>query len=216
MSVTAVPLQPLGKGTIAKLWIGLLVVVLLGIGLAWIGTSGQQIITTESGLRYRVIEAGEGPTVTPADLVGLDLEGRLPDGTVFASSAQSGQPTVVSADGLIPGMREAVLMMREGGIYQLWLPANLGYGASPPPGSPIPPNAELEFRVRVIGILEGMAAMQSMMGPGGPGGGPGGPGGAPGGPLDGPMGPGGPGGPGGGPATGPGGPQGAPPGPSRQ
>jgi FKBP-type peptidyl-prolyl cis-trans isomerase FkpA len=215
MSVTAVPLQPLGKGTIAKLWIGLLVVVLLGIGLAWIGTSGQQIITTESGLRYRVIEAGEGPTVTPADLVGLDLEGRLPDGTVFASSAQSGQPTVVSADGLIPGMREAVLMMREGGIYQLWLPGNLGYGASPPPGSPIPPNAELEFRVRVIGILEGMAAMQSMMGPGGPGGGPGGPGGAPGGPMDGPMGPGGPGGPGG-PAAGPGGPQGAPPGPSRQ
>jgi hypothetical protein len=64
MSVTAVPLHPLSKGTIVKLWIGILAVLLLGAGLAWIGTSAQQYTTTESGLRIRTLKEGTGKTIT--------------------------------------------------------------------------------------------------------------------------------------------------------
>ena len=71
MSVTAVPIRPLGRGSVLKLWIGLLLLALAAGALAWVGTAGQQVFTTASGLRYRVIEEGTGPTVTPADLVAL-------------------------------------------------------------------------------------------------------------------------------------------------
>ena len=73
MSVTAVPIRPLARGSVLKLWIGLLVLALAAAGLAWVGTAGQQVTTTASGLRYRVVEEGTGPTVTPADLVALLL-----------------------------------------------------------------------------------------------------------------------------------------------
>lgn len=196
-SVTAVPLQPLKKGTIAKLWIGLLAVVLLGVGLAWIGTAKQQVSETSNGVRYRVVETGSGPTVTPADLVGLEFEIRKADGTVLDSTARSGQPLPASVDSPFPGLREVILQMREGGVYQVWAPAQVALGQALPPGAPVANDEVLEFRLRVGSILEGMAAMQQMMG--GPGG-PGGPGGAPGGP----GGPGAPGGPGGPAPTGPG------------
>ena len=202
-SVTAVPLQPLKKGSMLRLWIGLLVVVLLGVGLAWIGTAKQQVAETSNGVRYRVVETGTGPTVTPADLVGLEFEIRKADGTVLDSTARSGQPLPVSVDSPFPGLRDVILQMREGGVYQVWAPAQVALGQALPPGAPVANDEVLEFRLRVGSILEGMAAMQQMMG-GGPGGAPGGPGG-PGGAPGGPGGPGGaPGGPGGPAPTGPG------------
>ena len=60
MSVTAVPIRPLARGSVLRLWIGLLLLVLAAGALAWYGTRGQQIVTTPSGLRYRVIEAADG------------------------------------------------------------------------------------------------------------------------------------------------------------
>jgi FKBP-type peptidyl-prolyl cis-trans isomerase FkpA len=164
MSVTAVPLRSLGKGTIAKLWIGILLVILLGAGLAWLGTSSQQYTTTESGLRIRTLQEGTGATIKSDDLVALQMTGMLEDGTVFHSSARSGQPDVFGPDQVIPGLREALLTMKKDGVYHVIIPPELAYGSSPPPGAPIPPNATLEFRVQVVGVLEGMAAMQQMMG----------------------------------------------------
>ena len=193
-SVTAVPLQPLKKGSIAKLWIGILAVVLLGIGLAWIGTAKQQITEAANGVRYRVVETGEGPTVTPADLVGLEFEIRKADGTVLDSTQRSGQPLPASVDSPFPGLRDVILQMQEGGVYQVWAPAQVALGQALPPGAPVANDEVLEFRLRVGSILEGMAAMQQMMGGAGGPGGPGGPGGAPG----------APGGPGGPAPTGPG------------
>ena len=60
-AVTAVPLRPLARGAVLKLWIGLLVLVLAAAGLAWWGTQGLQIVTLDSGVRYRVVEEGSGP-----------------------------------------------------------------------------------------------------------------------------------------------------------
>jgi FKBP-type peptidyl-prolyl cis-trans isomerase FkpA len=206
MSVTAVPLHPLGKGTIVKIWIGILAVVLLGAGLAWAGTSGQQYATTESGLRIRTLKEGTGKTITNQDLLALNMTGMIKGGETIHQS-QPGQPDIFAPDQVIPGLREALLTMKKDGVYQVVIPPELAYGATPPPGAPIPPNATLEFRVQVLGVLEGMASMQQMMGQQGQQG-PGGPGG-PGGMEQ--MGPGGPGGPG---QMGPGGPESMGPPPS--
>jgi hypothetical protein len=58
MSVTAVPIRPLARGSLLKLWIGLVVLALGAAAFAWFGTKPFQVVTTESGLRYRVIEEG--------------------------------------------------------------------------------------------------------------------------------------------------------------
>ncbi len=207
MSVTAVPLRPHGKGTIAKLWIGILLVVLLGVGLAWIGTRTQQYTTTESGLRIRTLKEGTGETIKADDLLALNMTGMVKGGEMIHQTQQGGQPDILAPDQVIPGLREALLTMKKDGVYQVVIPPDLAYGATPPPGAPIPPDATLEFRVQVLGVLEGMAGMQQMIGQGG--GGPGGPGGpeGPGGGMP-PGGPGGPAGPEGMMPGGPGGPGG--------
>jgi FKBP-type peptidyl-prolyl cis-trans isomerase FkpA len=169
MSVTAVPLHPLGKGTIVKIWIGILAVMLLGAGLAWAGTSAQQYTTTETGLRIRTLKEGTGKTITAADLLQINMTGLIKGGEIIHRT-QPGQPDVFAPDQVIPGLREGLLTMKKDGVYHVVIPPNLAYGDEPPPGAPIPLNATLEFRVQVVNVLEGMASMQQMMqqGPGGP------------------------------------------------
>jgi len=184
MSATAVPLRPLDRGTVAKFWAGILLLILLGAGLAWLGTSSQQYTVTDSGLRYRVLEAGEGDAMTPNDLAQLDYEIRKADGTVLDSSARTGQAIPATVNSPFPGLREVMLQVRQGGVYQAFISAEKALGQPIPAGGPVAGNEVLEFRLRAGSILKGMAAMQQMMGQGGaqgPGG-PGGPGPGPGGP----------------------------------
>ena len=163
MSVTAVPIRPLSKGSVAKLWIGLALLTLAAAALAWYGTSGQQVITTASGLRFQVIEPGEGPVVTPADLVALHYELSLEGGRVVQNSEQTGQPFVTGTEGLFPGFSEGLQMMQAGGSYRLWVPPELGIQGPIPPGAPFDADDTLIFEVRVLEIAPGMAAMQQMM-----------------------------------------------------
>lgn len=162
MTVTAVPIPPLARGAVLKLWIALAVLVLGGAALAWVGTSAHQVTTTASGLRYQVIEPGEGPTVTPADLVALHYQLSLEDGTIVQDSEQSGQPFVTGTEGLFPGFSEGLLLMQAGGTYRLWVPPALGMPGPIPPGAPFDADDTLIFRVRVLEIAPGMAAMQQM------------------------------------------------------
>lgn len=175
MSVTAVPIRPLARGSVVKLWLGLAVLALAAAALAWFGTSGFHVTTTESGLRYRVIEEGEGPTVTPADLVALRYRLRTADGTLIQDSDQTGQPFVTGTEGLFPGFSEGLQLMQAGGRYRLWIPPGLHVTGPMPPGAPFSPEDTLVFDVEVLQIAPGMAAMQQLMGgagaPGGPGGG---------------------------------------------
>ncbi len=206
-AVTAVPIRPLARGSVLKLWIGVLILCLAGAGLAWWATGPLQREVTKSGLQYRVVEEGTGEPMTRADLVALHLKLRLggEDGEMLQDTARGGQPFVGGTDTVFPGLAEAMLMFRQGGRYQLWVPPSLAYGDQIPPGAPFGPNDTLFFEVNVVQIERGMAALQQLMGQQGPGGGgPQGPGGS--------QGPGGPQGPGAGP-QGPGGPQGggAPP-----
>ncbi|HEX5182814.1 MAG TPA: FKBP-type peptidyl-prolyl cis-trans isomerase [Allosphingosinicella sp.] len=189
MSVTAVPLRPIAKGSVAKLWIGLLVLALIAFAFAWWGTASQQWTTTASGLKYRVVKEGTGPTATDSDVAFVEYIGRLPDGTVFDTNVGK-QPTPfpLKPGALIPGFTEGLHLMQKEGVYRLRIPGKLAYGEQGRPG--IPPNATLDFDIHVLGIIpeETMRAMmlqqqlqQQMQGGQGPGGqgqggeGPGGP-----------------------------------------
>ncbi|HEX4738498.1 MAG TPA: FKBP-type peptidyl-prolyl cis-trans isomerase [Allosphingosinicella sp.] len=162
MSVTAVPLRPIAKGSVAKLWIGLLVLALLAGAFAWWGTAAQQWTTTSSGLKYQVVKEGTGPTPTDADVVFVEYIGRLPDGTVFDSNVgKQPAPFPVKPGALIPGFTEGLHVMRKDGVYRLRIPAKLGYGDQAKPG--IPANSRLDFDVHVIGILPEETVREMLM-----------------------------------------------------
>ena len=197
MSVTAVPIQPLAKGAVTKLWIAIAVLVLAGAGLSWLGTQSMQRATTKSGVQVRVVDEGRGEPVTRADLFALRLRVRVggPSGELLQDTAQSGQPLVVSMDSLPPGIAEGLQSMREGGHYQLWVPQRLAMNGPPPPNAPFGPDDKIFFEVNVMQVERGMAALQQLMqsqgGAGAPQGGMSGPPGAgapPGGPPAAPQG----------------------------
>jgi FKBP-type peptidyl-prolyl cis-trans isomerase FkpA len=176
MSVTAVPLHPIKKGSVLKLWIALLVLLALAAGFAWYGTASHIFSKTASGLQYRVSKEGTGPHPTTNDVAIIEYTGRLADGTVFDSNKGRPAPIPVDPRGSIKGFSEGLQMMRKGGSYQLRIPPNLAYGEQ---GSPpaIPANATLDFDVTLVEFvpLETFRAMMAMQqggagGPGGPGG----------------------------------------------
>ena len=144
-----------------KLWLALLLLVAAGVGLAWFGAGSLRGETTSSGLQFRTIEAGKGDTIKAVDGVLVEYEGRLEDGTVFDSSEGRG-PTPMIAGQVIPGFAEALTKMQKGGRYRIKIPSELGYGATPQPGSPIPPNANLEFDVHVVQVVPNAALMQGV------------------------------------------------------
>ena len=166
MSTTAVPIKPVAKGSLAKLWIGLALLVLAAAGAAWAGTRGMGIVTTPSGLRYQVMKAGEGPSPTASDVALVLYEGRLANGTVFDSTELKG-PSPLPVTGLIPGFSEGLQLMNKGAKYRFFIPAALGYG--PERSGPIPPNSDLEFDVTLVDFRS-MASLQGAGGPPGGGG----------------------------------------------
>ncbi|MEA3000439.1 MAG: hypothetical protein QOH04_2233 [Sphingomonadales bacterium] len=185
MSVTAVPLRPLPKGSVVKLWLALAVLVAIGVAVAWAGTSAHVFQRTASGLGFKVLKDGEGAPPTASDVTLIQYTGRLEDGTVFDSN-MNGQPLPMpAADGAaIKGFTEGLRMMKKGGTYRLRIPPALGYGASGQPPA-IPPNATLEFDVKLLEYIpmttyralmqqQMMQQMQQQGGAGAPGAAPGG------------------------------------------
>lgn len=108
--------------------------------------------STESGLLYEVIEEGDGPTPGPEDEVTIHYEGTFPDGTVFDSSRQRGEPATFSVTGVIPGFSEGLQLMPEGSTYKLYIPGQLAYGAQGAPAGNIGPNQTLVFEVEMLGV----------------------------------------------------------------
>lgn len=154
--ITRVPLNPVAKGSLTKLWIGVVLAVLVGAGIAW--------SAVPRGLDVDVEVAGTGPTATKGDVVFVKYKGKLAaDGTVFDESQNiplpvqglfpEGNPFPVEEGATIPGFYQGLQQMQKGGKYTLFIPADLAYGAVPPPGTPIPPNADLEFEIEVMDIM---------------------------------------------------------------
>ena len=157
MSVTQVPLRPIKRGSLLKLWLGVALLVVAAFGLARLGTSAFDTDTTASGLQLRTLAAGSGDPIKAVDGVYLDYEGRLPDGKVFDST--DGKPAPMIVGQVIPGFAEALQKMQKGGRYNIRIPAALAYGANPPPGGPIPPNSDLIFDVHVIDVVPDAALL---------------------------------------------------------
>ena len=107
--------------------------------------------TLPSGLQYRVLTEGNGPVATDSSEVEVHYEGKLIDGTVFDSSYKRGQPATFRPNQVIKGWTEALTLMPEGSVWDLYIPASLGYGEQGS-GRSIPGNATLIFKVEVLKV----------------------------------------------------------------
>jgi FKBP-type peptidyl-prolyl cis-trans isomerase FklB len=110
--------------------------------------------TTESGLQYKVLKEGNGSPPKPSDTVVVNYRGMLIDGTEFDSSYKRGEPATFPVNAVIKGWTEALQLMKPGSKYQLFIPANLGYGARGA-GGDIGPNAALIFEVELLNVKPG-------------------------------------------------------------
>ena len=108
------------------------------------------VITTASGLEYKILAPGDrtAPAITPTDAVTVQYRGKLLDGTEFDSSYSRGAPASFTVNGVIRGWQEALVLMKPGAKWQLFVPPELAYGASPKPG--IPGGSLLIFDVELL------------------------------------------------------------------
>ena len=108
----------------------------------------EAVVTTESGLQYKVLEAAEGDKPTVSSTVQVHYEGRLISGEVFDSSMARGAPAEFALNRVIPGWIEGLQLMPEGAKYEFYIPADLAYGANG--SASIGPNEALIFVVDLL------------------------------------------------------------------
>ncbi len=108
-------------------------------------------VVTPSGLVYRVLDEGTGPSPALLDRVRVRYRGTLANGKVFDSTMDKPEPLELPLNRTIKCWVEGIQRMHVGGKYKLTCPGNLGYGPAGVPGD-IPPNATLTFDVELVGI----------------------------------------------------------------
>jgi FKBP-type peptidyl-prolyl cis-trans isomerase FkpA len=141
--ITRVPLQPVGKGSLTRIWIGVIVALLIGATAAW--------STRYQGLVVETITAGTGPSPTVGDVVLVNYVGHLASGKEFDKGSQVAMPV----EGVIPGFSQGLQKMQRKGKYKLIIPAAMAYGAqdqkNPSTGEVvIPANSDLTFDVELL------------------------------------------------------------------
>ncbi len=109
-------------------------------------------VVTDSGLVYRALKDGSGPSPAATDTVKVHYRGSFPGGKEFDSSFQRNQPAEFPLNRVIRCWTEGVQKMKVGGKAKLTCPAAIAYGERGTPGGPIPPNAVLQFEVELLGI----------------------------------------------------------------
>lgn len=109
------------------------------------------VVTTASGLQYKIITQGTGEKPKANQKVTVDYEGRLVDGKVFDSSYERGKPATFGVTQVIPGWTEALQLMPMGSTWELYIPYELGYGDRDT-GGDIKPYSALIFKVELKGI----------------------------------------------------------------
>lgn len=134
--ITRVPLQPIAKGAVTKLWLGVVAAIVLGASLAW--------ATIPVSVKVETLRAGTGPSPTIEDIVLINYKGTLPDGKVFDQQ----ESAVLPLAEVVPGFTKALQQMQKGGKYKVHIPSSLGYGDKQ--AGPIPPNTDLDFDIELI------------------------------------------------------------------
>lgn len=156
-TVTAVPLQPVKRSYLVYLWVGIVLACVAAFLLARQGDDfltrnarASGVMTTPSGLQYKVVQPGQPGAAKPTDtdVALVNYEGKLLDGTTFDKSQQ---PTPMPVAGVVPGFSEALKLMPKGAKYRVWIKPSLGYGAETK--GPIPGNSTLVFDVELIDFL---------------------------------------------------------------
>jgi FKBP-type peptidyl-prolyl cis-trans isomerase FkpA len=155
MSVAEAAHRPAHTAPALRLWLAFLLIIAAGLALAWFGVQSlkQRVVQVDT------VRAGSGPAIQPQDGVLIEYEGRLTNGKVFDTSAGRG-PIPLIASQVIPGFAQALERMQKGGRYRVHIPSKLAYGANPPEGGPIPPNADLDYDVQIMQIVPNAALMQ--------------------------------------------------------
>ncbi|MCR9191157.1 MAG: FKBP-type peptidyl-prolyl cis-trans isomerase [Gammaproteobacteria bacterium] len=109
------------------------------------------VVTTASGLQYKIVKNATGPKPTKTDTVTVEYTGRLLNGDVFDSTEKTGKPATFQLMQVIPGWTEALQLMPVGSTWELYVPSNLAYGVRNVGGT-IGPNETLTFTVHLISI----------------------------------------------------------------
>lgn len=108
---------------------------------------------TDSGLQYEVIKEGTGAMPTATDKVKVHYHGTLPNGEVFDSSVDRGEPASFGLNQVIAGWTEGLQLMKEGAKYKFYIPPSIGYGERGA-GAMIGPNQALVFEVELLEIIK--------------------------------------------------------------
>ncbi len=121
-------------------------------GAAYLAENAKKegVKTTASGLQYKVVKAGTGKSPKPTDVVEVNYEGKLIDGTVFDSSYERGEPIEFPLNQVIAGWTEGLQLMKEGGKYEFYIPSDIAYGEAGNAG--IEPNSTLIFTVELLKV----------------------------------------------------------------
>ena len=109
------------------------------------------VMTLPSGVQYKVLKQGTGATPKLSDNVVANYRGTLIDGTEFDSSYKRGEPSSFPVSGVIKGWTEILQKMKVGDKYQVFIPAELAYGAAQR-GPIIAPNSALVFEIELVDV----------------------------------------------------------------
>lgn len=134
--ITRVPLQPIAKGAVAKIWVGVAAIVLAAGGVAYAALPPSVDVKT--------LTAGSGESPTAEDVVLINYKGTLPDGKVFDEAKQ----VPMALNEVVPGFGKALVKMQRGGKYKVQIPSELAYGDKAV--GEIPANTDLTFEIELI------------------------------------------------------------------
>lgn len=112
----------------------------------------ESFSSTDSGLRYRITRKSDRTKPGSASDVKVQYIGKLEDGTIFDNSYTRGEGAIFNLGEVVKGWREGLMLLGEGGMIELEVPPELGYGQSGKPPK-IPPNATLHFTVELIRVF---------------------------------------------------------------